>query len=162
MWFGKCCSRQTQVSRSTLNQIKEKKILALWRILLSTINTLECLRFCLFVLLSWILALSTLFLCVYLLMVEESVRTLGMCPSQERSVTIQYLCWKELVHRNDLSSSLISSPAANQSTEVVDLISWNLNCFFLALFLPLGGQWMVLFSPQSAQGWVLSTSWSLP
>lgn len=94
------------------------------------------------------------------MMVQESVRTLGMCPSQERSVTIYYLCWKELVHRNDLSSSPISSAAANQSTELVDLklISWNLNSFLLTLFLLLGEQWMVLFSPQSAR--VLSASGS--
>lgn len=128
--------------------------------MLSTLNMLECLRFCLLVLLSCYWTYFYVFtLCV---MVQESVQTLSTCPSQERSVTMYYLCLKELVHRNDLSSSPISSAAANQSTELVDLklISWNLNSFLLTLFFLLGEQWMVLFSSQSAQGWVLSTSGS--
>lgn len=92
-------------------------------------------------------------------MVQETVRTLGACLSRERSVTGYYLCWKELIHRDDLSSSPVSS-AADQSAESVDLklISWNLNSFLFALLL-LFGEWRtVLFSPQRAQEQMLSAS----
>lgn len=146
--------KQTQVSRSTLNQIKEKENLSslkdfafnpkyTWSALDSV--CLSCYPG------SWSYqpCFYVFTLCV---MVQESVQTLSMCPSQQRSVTMYYLCWKEFVHRNDLSSNPISSPAVNQSTELVDFNRLKSELLFPALCLPLGEQWMVLFSSQSAQG----------
>lgn len=73
-------------------------------------------------------------------MVQESMQTLSVYLSQETSVTRYYLCQKDLIHCNDLSSSPVSSPSADQRTKSVDLklISWNLNSFLFVLLLLLG------------------------